>query len=133
LLDFYADLWEAAAVAQQRGSRKANEFYVPEGGGGRPQPDARRRRTPAASVVPGSREQRQLAAAAGAGAASGSEVHVVGEGGGRHHAVVVHPGRADGRRAGADRAAEEAVVEAGARGAVKVPDIPKGIPSEKLP
>nr|CAB3461476.1 unnamed protein product [Digitaria exilis] len=87
----------------------------------------RRRRTPAASVVPGRREQRQLAAATAATTASGSEVHLVGEGGGRHHthpgagadhAVVVHPGRADGRRA-PDGAAEEAVVEAGgARGAV---------------
>ncbi|KAF8765630.1 hypothetical protein HU200_008121 [Digitaria exilis] len=87
----------------------------------------RRRRTPAASVVPGRREQRQLAAASAGAAASGSEVHLVGEGGGRHHphpgagadhAVVVHPGWADGRRA-PDGAAEEAMVEAGgARGAV---------------
>ncbi|CAL4908218.1 unnamed protein product [Urochloa decumbens] len=83
--------------------------------------------SPAASVVPGRREQRELAAAAAAAtAASGSEVHLVGEGAGRHHpdpdagadhAVVVHPGRADGRRGGA---AEEAVVEAAGGGAVVV-------------
>ncbi|CAL5094947.1 unnamed protein product [Urochloa decumbens] len=83
--------------------------------------------SPAASVVPGRREQRELtAAAAAATAASGSEVHLVGEGAGRHHpdpdagadhAVVVHPGRADGRRGGA---AEEAVVEAAGAGAVVV-------------
>ena len=107
------------------------EFYVPEGGAeaaARPQslrcPSPSSSDGPTAvrpSVVPGRREQRELAAAAAADSASGSEVHLVGEGGGRHHphpgagadhAVVVHPGRADGRRG--DAAQEAAVVETGA-------------------
>jgi hypothetical protein len=81
-------------------------------------------------VIPGRREQRQLAAAAAAATASGSEVHLVGEGGGRHHPhpgaaadhAVVHPGRPGGW---AD-AAQEAVVETGHSGVAVVAERARG-------
>uniref|UniRef100_A0A804Q0B3 Uncharacterized protein n=1 Tax=Zea mays TaxID=4577 RepID=A0A804Q0B3_MAIZE len=82
------------------------------------------------SVVPGRREQRQLAAAAAAATASGSEVHLVGEGGGRHHPhpgaaadhAVVHPGRPGGW----PDAAQEAVVETAHSGAAVVGERARG-------
>jgi hypothetical protein len=132
-------LWGAAAgcAAEVEGRKETNfELYVPEGGGGRP--PAVRCPSPSSvgppgrwrSVIPGRREQRQLAAAAAAATASGFEVHLVGEGGGRHHPhpgaaadhAVVHPGRPGGW---AD-AAQEAVVETGHSGAAVVAERARG-------
>jgi hypothetical protein len=132
-------LWGAAAgcAAEGEGRKEMNfELYVPEGGGSRPPavrcpspssvgPPGRRR-----SVIPGRREQRQLAAAAAAATASGSKVHLVGEGGGRHHPhpgaaadhAVVHPGRPSGW---AD-ATQEVVVETGHSGAAVVAERARG-------
>jgi hypothetical protein len=132
-------LWGAAAgcATEVEGRKETNfELYVPEGGGGRPPavrcPSSSSVGPPGrwCSVIPGRREQRQLAAAAAAATASGSEVHLVGEGGGRHHPhpgaaadhAVVHPGRPGGW---AD-AAQEAVVETGHSGAAVVAERARG-------